>query len=33
MFVNAIRYLVKTGVVWSDRPTCHGKPNRLWQWV
>ena len=30
-FVNAIRYLVKTGVAWADLPTCFGRPNSLWQ--
>ena len=31
MFVNAIRYLAKTGIAWADLPTCFGKPNSLWQ--
>ncbi len=31
LFVNAIRYLAKTGIAWADRPTCLGKPNSLWQ--
>lgn len=30
-FVNAIRYLAKTGIAWADLPTCFGKPNSLWQ--
>lgn len=30
-FLNAIRYLAKTGVAWADLPTCFGKPNSLWQ--
>lgn len=30
VFVNAIRYLAKTGIAWADLPTCFGKPNRLW---
>ena len=31
LFVNAIRYLAKTGIAWADLPTCYGKPNSLWQ--
>ncbi len=31
LFVNAIRYLAKTGIAWADLPTCFGKPNSLWQ--
>lgn len=31
MFINAIRYLAKTGIAWADLPTCFGKPNSLWQ--
>jgi putative transposase len=31
LFVDAIRYLAKTGVAWADRPARYGKPNRLWQ--
>ena len=30
-FIDAIRYLAKTGVAWADLPTCFGKPNSLWQ--
>lgn len=30
-FLNAIRYLAKTGLAWADLPTCFGKPNSLWQ--
>ena len=30
-FINAIRYLAKTGIAWADLPTCFGKPNSLWQ--
>ena len=30
-FVDAIRYLAKTGIAWADLPTCFGKPNSLWQ--
>ena len=31
LFVNAIRYLAKTGIAWADLPTCYGKSNSLWQ--
>ena len=31
LFIDAIRYLAKTGVAWADLPTCFGKPNSLWQ--
>jgi transposase len=31
LFLNAIRYLAKTGIAWADLPTCYGKPNSLWQ--
>ncbi len=30
-FVNAVRYLAKTGIAWADLPTCYGKPNSVWQ--
>ena len=30
-FINAIRYLAKTGIAWADLPTCFGKSNSLWQ--
>lgn len=30
-FVNAIRYLAKTGITWRDIPTCFGNFNSLWQ--
>src|SRR3954470_111606 len=30
-FVDAIRYLAKTGIAWADLPTHFGKPNSLWQ--
>ena len=30
-FVDAIRYLAKTGIAWADLPTYFGKPNSLWQ--
>ncbi len=31
LFVDAVRYLAKTGVAWADLPCCYGKPNSLWQ--
>jgi transposase len=31
LFINAIRFLAKTGIAWADLPTCFGKPNSLWQ--
>lgn len=31
LFVNAIRYLAKTGIAWADLPTCYGKSNSAWQ--
>jgi putative transposase len=31
LFINAIRYLAKTGIAWADLPTCYGKSNSLWQ--
>lgn len=31
LFVNAIRYLAKTGIAWADLPACYGKSNSLWQ--
>jgi transposase len=31
LFIDAIRYLAKTGLAWADLPTCFGKPNSLWQ--
>jgi transposase len=31
LFVDAIRYLAKTGLAWADLPACFGKPNSLWQ--
>lgn len=31
LFVDAIRYLAKTGIAWADLPTYFGKPNSLWQ--
>ncbi len=31
LFLNAVRYLAKTGVAWADLPCCYGEPNGLWQ--
>ena len=31
LFVDAVRYLAKTGIAWADLPTCYGKPNSVWQ--
>ena len=31
LFLDAIRYLAKTGIAWADLPTCFGKPNSLRQ--
>ena len=31
LFVDAVRYLAKTGIAWADLPTHFGKPNSLWQ--
>ena len=30
LFIDAIRYLAKTGIAWADLPTYCGKPNCLW---
>jgi len=30
-FIDAIRYLAKTGIAWADLPTYFGQPNRLGQ--
>jgi transposase len=30
-FVDAIRYLAKTGIAWADLPIYFGKSNSLWQ--
>lgn len=30
-FINAIRYLAKTGVAWRDLPFCYGDFNSVWQ--
>ncbi len=30
-FINAIRYLLKTGVAWADLPYCFGAWNSIWQ--
>ena len=31
LFVDAIRYLAKTGIAWADLPTHFGKSNSIWQ--
>jgi transposase len=31
LFIDAIRYLAKTGIAWADLPMHFGKPNSLWQ--
>lgn len=31
LFVNAIRYLARTGLAWRDLPGCFGNYNSLWQ--
>lgn len=31
LFVDAIRYLAKTGIAWADLPIHFGKSNSLWQ--
>ena len=31
LFVDAIRYLARTGIAWADLPTCYGRSNSLWQ--
>ena len=31
LFIDASRYLAKTGIAWADLPTYFGKPNSLWQ--
>ena len=31
IFINAIRYIAKTGIAWADLPTCFGKFNSIWQ--
>ena len=31
LFIDAIRYLAKTGMAWADLPHHFGKPNSLWQ--
>lgn len=30
LFVNAVRYLAKTGIAWADLPTCYDKSNSVW---
>lgn len=31
LFINAIRYLAKTGIAWRDLPYCYGNFNSVWQ--
>lgn len=31
LFVNAVLYVLKTGIPWSDLPGRFGKPNTLWK--
>lgn len=31
LFINAIRYLAKTGIAWRDLPFCYGNFNSVWQ--
>lgn len=31
LFIDAVRYLAKTGIAWADLPTCYGKSNSIWQ--
>ena len=31
LFINAIRFLAKTGIAWRDLPFCYGKFNSVWQ--
>lgn len=30
-FVDAVRYIAKTGIAWADLPTCYGRSNSVWQ--
>jgi transposase len=30
-FINAIRYISRTGIAWADLPTCFGKWNSVWK--
>jgi transposase len=31
LFVNAVLYVLKTGVPWEDLPDRYGKPNTVWK--
>lgn len=31
LFVNAVLYVLKTGIPWSDLPERFGKPNTVWK--
>ena len=31
LFLDAVRYLAKTGIAWAELPACYGKPNSPWQ--
>lgn len=31
LFVNAVLYVLKTGVPWEDLPARYGKPNTVWK--
>jgi putative transposase len=31
LFVNAVLFVLKTGIPWSDLPARYGKPNTVWK--
>lgn len=31
LFVNAVLYVLKTGIPWADLPPRYGKPNTVWK--
>jgi transposase len=31
LFVNAVLYVLKTGIPWEDLPARYGKPNTVWK--
>ena len=31
LFVNAVLYILKTGIPWEDLPSRFGKPNSVWK--
>jgi transposase len=31
LFVNAVLYVLKTGIPWDDLPARYGKPNSVWR--